>query len=248
MAGTLFGIPQNMIAGAGSQPNWGNWAQGPGQVPGNQQGGMATTQPVQNMPAKQYPGGGQMPSNPTTSPQTGMGTLSNGGQYQLGQMGGQQGMQSIMQMLMQHPAIQSMIRNMQGGGSMGGGQQQAGGMQGGGQIPGAGSPTAQWYNQNSPGGWAGMLQNQQNAANQMLNQAQQAPGSTGPMMGSAGPSTLGAAAQNPMQGYTGGGTGNLFGIPSNMIAGNNATQSGQPGSSPFWPGQNTQIAPGIYGG
>jgi len=187
MAGTLFGIPQNMIAGAGSQPNWGNWAQGPGQVPGNQQGGMATTQPVQNMPAQQYPGGGQM--NPSINQQSPNMLGSSNGQYP-NMLGSSGGMQSIMQMLMQHPAIQSMIQqHMQGmgqGQGMGGGQMNPSINQ---QYPGGGQMNPS-INQSMPqGGW------------------QQLPS----------PNTLGAAAQNPMQGYTGGGTGNLFGIPSNMI-------------------------------
>ena len=118
-------------------------------------------------------------------------------------------MQSIMQMLMQHPAIQSMIRNMQGGGGMGGGQQQAGGMQGGGQM----NPS---INQQYPGGGQIASGYQQTPAGQSL-----FPGQPNPVGGGwqqlPSPNTLGAAAQNPMQGYTGGGTGNLFGIPSNMI-------------------------------
>src|SRR5208282_3035030 len=121
---------------------WGNWQQGPGQVPSQQpfaqqgnsmQGGGGAGQAFRatdpNMGAMSGTGGGGMPPNmtggggvtmpnPTNYLTGGGGGMTPPSTYQQPGMGGG-GMGDLMNLLMQHPAIQSMLQGMQRGGGPG---------------------------------------------------------------------------------------------------------------------------------
>jgi hypothetical protein len=214
-----------MMGGQGGRPNWGNWAQGGGQVPMSnplqgpapQGPGSLPQQPIADPmqgPAPQGPGSlpGQA-NNPGAGQAPGQQSPFSGMQGQFGQP--QQGMQGLMSMLMQHPAIQNLIQqHMQGqtGLGMGGGL---------GSLIGGGSGT-----------------DPTNAMQAMLGRngpSQQAPtGMQNALQSLQGPgrvNTLGSMASSPPGGQTSLGPQGWPGM-----ANPNPTQAGMPPTA--WPAQS----------